>query len=85
MAEWNVEDIEGDVRVTHWHRDGKRHTASVGTDQSGRRRADCDDCHDVVVIDRAAEQRLIADESTDALAHQGTQDPGDDGTERAEP
>jgi len=69
MAEWNFEDIEGDVRVTHWHRDDKRHPASVTTDHNGRRRADCDDCHAVVVVDRTTEERLIADQSTDALAY----------------
>jgi hypothetical protein len=69
MPEWNFEDIEGDVRVTHWHPDDKRHPASVATDQGGRRRAECDDCHAVVAVDRATEERLIADESADALAY----------------
>jgi hypothetical protein len=75
MPEWNFEEIEGDVRVTHWHPDGRRHPASVVTDQGGRRRADCDDCHAVVAVDRATEERLIADESADALAYDDSEQP----------
>jgi hypothetical protein len=75
MPEWNFEEIEGDVRVTHWHPDGKRHPASVVMDQGRRRRAECDDCHAVVAVDRATEQRLIADESADALAYDDSEQP----------
>jgi len=70
MAEWNFEEIEGDLRVTHWHRDEKRHPASVETDHQGRTRADCDDCHAVVVVDRATEERLVEDDTVDALAYE---------------
>ena len=75
MPEWNFEEIEGDVRVTHWHPDGKRHPASVVTNQGGRRRAECDDCDAVVAVDRATEERLIADGSADALAYEDSEQP----------
>lgn len=74
-SEWNFEGIEGDVRVTHWHADGKRHTARHEVQPDGRRRAQCDDCGAVEVVDPVTEDRLIADPSTDALADGGVEGP----------
>ncbi len=73
MPEWNVEDIEGDVRVTHWHDDGTRHTAAIATDNARLRQAECDDCHETFTIDRDTERRLIADDSADARAYDETE------------
>ncbi len=74
MPEWNVEDIEGELRVTHWHDDDKRHPATVSTEAIGPRRAECDDCHESTMINRATEAKLIADDSADALAYEPTTD-----------
>ena len=60
MSEWNFENIEGDLRVTHWHDDEKRHPAPVEKTDDGGRRATCEDCHESIPIDRDAEERAAA-------------------------
>ncbi len=60
MSDWNFENIEGDLRVTHWHADGKRHPSPVQKTDDGTRSAECEDCHESLPIDRDAEERAAA-------------------------
>lgn len=52
--EWNVEDIQGDLRVTHWHDDGKRYPAPDERTADGLYRAECEDCHVTTVVNKDA-------------------------------
>ena len=59
MSDWNFENIEGDLRVTHWH-DETRHPAPVEKTDQGARRAECEECHEVIPIESDAEERAAA-------------------------
>lgn len=68
MIEWNLEDVPGGLRATHWHDPETRHPAELEADDSGFLRVACQDCAATATIDPATAERLIADRSTDARA-----------------
>jgi len=59
MSDWNFENIEGDLRVTHWH-DDKRQPAPVEKTDDGGRQATCEDCHETTSVPPDAERRAAA-------------------------